>query len=77
MMDNLVLNKNGDRLVGYREEHNWTHKCVLWELPHAKALILMHNIDVMHQEHNVGESILSTRMTSWTRQKIITRQGRI
>jgi hypothetical protein len=22
----------------------------------------MHNIDVMHQEHNVGESILSTSM---------------
>jgi hypothetical protein len=30
---------------------------------YAKALILMHNIDVMHQKHNVGESILSTCMT--------------
>jgi hypothetical protein len=29
----------------------------------VKALILMHNIDVMHQEHNVGESILSTCMS--------------
>jgi hypothetical protein len=27
----------------------------LWELLYAKALILMHNIDVMHQERNVGE----------------------
>jgi hypothetical protein len=42
--------------------YNWTHKCSLWELPYAKALILMHNIDVMRQEHNVGESILSTCM---------------
>jgi hypothetical protein len=25
-------------------------------------LILMHNIDVMHQEHNMGESIISTCM---------------
>jgi hypothetical protein len=22
MLDNLVLNKNGDRFVGYREKHN-------------------------------------------------------
>ena len=27
-----------------------------------KALILMHNIDVMHQERNVAESIVSTCM---------------
>jgi hypothetical protein len=62
MLDNLVLNKNGDGFVGYGEEHNWTHKCALWELLYAKALILMHNIDVMHQECNIGESILSTCM---------------
>jgi hypothetical protein len=29
----------------------------------VKALILMHNIDAMHQERNVGESILSTCMS--------------
>jgi hypothetical protein len=62
MLDNLVLNKNGDVFVGYGAEHNWNHKCALWELPYAKALILMHNIDAMHQERNVGESILSTCM---------------
>jgi hypothetical protein len=26
------------------------------------ALILMHNIDVMHQEYNMGESIINTSM---------------
>jgi hypothetical protein len=62
MLDNLVLNKNGDGFVGYGEEHNWTYKCALWELPYAKALILMHNIDIIHQERNVGESMLSTCM---------------
>jgi hypothetical protein len=61
MLDNLILNKNGDGFIGYVEEHNWTHKCALWELPCAKALILMHN-NVMHRECNVGESILSTCM---------------
>jgi hypothetical protein len=63
MLNNLVLKENGDEFVGYRNKHNWTHKCVLWELPYTKALILMHNIDIMHQECNVGESILSTCMT--------------
>jgi hypothetical protein len=62
MLNNLVLKENGDEIVGYGNEHNWTHKCALWELPYAKVLILMHNINTMHQEHNVGESILSTCM---------------
>jgi hypothetical protein len=63
MLDNLVLNKNRDGFVGYGEEYNWTHKCALWELPYAKELILMHNIDVMCQERNVVECILSTCLT--------------
>jgi hypothetical protein len=62
MLDNLVLNKEGNGFIGYGNDHNWTHKCALWELLYAKALILMHNIDVIHQERNVGESILSTCM---------------
>jgi hypothetical protein len=63
VLDNLALNKNGDGFVGYGEEYKWTHNCALWELLYAKVLILMHNIDIMHQERNVGESILSTCMT--------------
>jgi hypothetical protein len=63
MLDNLVLNKEGNGFVGYGNDHNWNHKCALWELPYAKVLILMHKIDVMHKEYNVGESILSTRMS--------------
>jgi hypothetical protein len=63
MLNNIVFKENGDEFVGYENEHNWTHKCALWELLYAKMLILMHNIDVMHQECNVGESILSTCMT--------------
>jgi hypothetical protein len=60
MLDNLVLNKEGNGFVGYGNDHNWTHKCALWELPYAKTLILMHSIDIIHQECNVSESILST-----------------
>jgi hypothetical protein len=60
MLDNLVLNKEGNEFIGYGNDHNWIHKYALWELSYAKALILMHNIGVMHQERNVGKSILST-----------------
>jgi hypothetical protein len=62
MLNNLVPKENRDEFVGYGNEHNWIHKCVLWELSYAKALILMHNIDIMHQERNVDESILGTCM---------------
>jgi hypothetical protein len=43
----------------YGENHNWTHKSCLWELPYTKALILPYNIDLMHQEQNVAESIMN------------------
>jgi hypothetical protein len=53
-LSKLVLNREGNGYEGYREEHNWTHICALWELLYAHALILTHNIDVMHQEQNVA-----------------------
>jgi hypothetical protein len=63
MLDKLApdLKKSG-YFKGYREVHNWTHICGLCELPYVTALILMYNIDVMYQEHNMGESIISTCM---------------
>jgi hypothetical protein len=63
MLDKLMPDPERSRYFeGYRETHSWTHKCALWELPYMSALILMHNIDVMHQEYNMGESIRSTCM---------------
>jgi hypothetical protein len=61
-LNNLKISDGGEEFEGYGKEHNWTHKCGLWELPYLKALILMHNIYVMHQERNVVESILMTCM---------------
>ena len=49
----------GHEFEGYGQDHNWTHISFLWELPYAKVLILPHNIDLMHQERNVAESIIS------------------
>jgi hypothetical protein len=56
-LSKLVLNREGNGYEGYGKEHNWTHICVLCELPYAHALILMHNIDVMHQERNAQEVV--------------------
>jgi hypothetical protein len=60
--NNLKISDGGEKFEGYGKEHNWTHKCGLWELPYSKVLILMHNIDIMHQERNVAESIVMTCM---------------
>jgi hypothetical protein len=61
-LSKLVLNREGNEYEEYGEEYNWTHICALWELPYAQALILMHNINVMHQKRNVVENIVSTCM---------------
>jgi hypothetical protein len=63
MLDNLTpYPERPGYFEGYEEPHNWTHKCALWELPYMPVLILMHNTDVMHQECNMGECIISTCM---------------
>jgi hypothetical protein len=58
MLDDLKESENGV-FEGYGVNHNWTHKSCLWELSYAKALILSHNIDLMNQEQNIAESIMS------------------
>jgi hypothetical protein len=69
MLKDLKMNTDGNGYVGFGTEHNWTHICGLWDLPYVKSLILMHNIDLMHQERNVGESIISTCMEFTDRTK--------
>jgi hypothetical protein len=49
-LNDLELNECGNRFEGFETEHNCSHRYRLWDLPYVKALILMHNIDVMHQE---------------------------
>ena len=50
----------GHQFVGYGETHNWTHVAALTKLVYYKDLELPHNIDVMHTEKNLGESLLHT-----------------
>jgi hypothetical protein len=63
MLDKLTPDpERSGYFKGYGETHDWTHKCALWELSYMPTLILMHIFYVMHKEHNMGESIISTCM---------------
>jgi hypothetical protein len=57
MLDELKESENVE-FEGYGEKHKWTKKICLWELAYAKSLILPNNINLMHQEWNVVESIM-------------------
>ena len=46
--------------LGYNEEHAWTHKPCIWDLPYFEDLLLPHNIDMMHTEKNIAEALLGT-----------------
>ena len=61
-LDALEVNDLGDHFLGYGEEHAWTHKSCLWNLPNFDHLLLPHNIDVMHTEKNIAEAIFGTIM---------------
>jgi hypothetical protein len=61
-LDALEANAQGDGFLGYGEQHAWTHKPCLWNLPYFDDLLLPHNIDVMHTEKNVAEAIFGTIM---------------
>jgi hypothetical protein len=54
--------EKGDKYQGFGVDHNWTHISGLWELPYMSSLIVVHNIDVMHQENNVVEALIHTCM---------------
>ena len=61
-LDALEVNDQGDHFLGYGEKHAWTHKLCLWNLPYFDDLLLSHNIDIMHTEKNVTETIFGTIM---------------
>jgi hypothetical protein len=46
-IDALVVNEEGGGFVGYGEQHMWTHKSGLTQLPYFDDLLLPHNIDVL------------------------------
>ena len=40
--------------------HNWRKKSIFFYLPYWKSLLIHHNLDVMHIENNICESLLGT-----------------
>ena len=40
----------------------WNRKCILWELEYWSKLKLRHNLDVMHIEKNICESVYGTML---------------
>jgi hypothetical protein len=66
MLDNLVLKKNRNEFVGYEKNIIGSTNIYYGNSHMSKRLlvnILMHNIDIMHQECNISENILSTYIT--------------
>jgi hypothetical protein len=62
MMTGAEVHAQINALVGYGEEHMWTHKLGLTRLPYFDDLLLPHNIDVIHTEKNVVEALWGTIM---------------
>ena len=40
--------------------HNWRKKSIFFELTYWETLLVRHNLDVMHIEKNICESLLGT-----------------
>jgi hypothetical protein len=50
------------KFPGFGLSHNWVKQSSFWELPYWKTNLLLHNLDVMHIEKNMFESIFNTIM---------------
>jgi hypothetical protein len=42
------------------EKHNWKKKSIFFELPYWRTVLLRHNLDVMHIEKNICQSVIGT-----------------
>lgn len=64
-LENIILSK--DPSVKTKISHevrgdNWNKKSIFFELPYWKTNLLRHNLDVMHIEKNICDSVLGTIM---------------
>ena len=48
------------RLPGRGKCHNWKKHSIFFDLPYWRTLLLRHNLDVMHIEKNVCDSVMGT-----------------
>ncbi|XP_065872300.1 uncharacterized protein [Euphorbia lathyris] len=60
-LEDSTLGKHGGRKRKRKpEELNWTKQSIFFNLPYWSKLILRHNLDVMHIEKKICESVLGT-----------------
>jgi hypothetical protein len=57
-----LVNGVASKPQGYGQRHNWTKRCIFWDLPYWKDNLLRHNLDVMHIEKNFFDNIFNTVM---------------
>jgi len=59
--EQVTFGKASKKRKQHEEEtrwHNWRKKSIFFELPYWKFLLVRHNLDVMHIEKNICESVL-------------------
>lgn len=54
--------ESGTKRKGTDVELNWTKNGIFFKLPYWSTLKLRHNLDVMHIEKNICDSVLGTLM---------------
>ncbi|KAL2227583.1 UNVERIFIED_CONTAM: hypothetical protein Sindi_2117000 [Sesamum indicum] len=45
----------------YRNEHKWTKKSIFWDLKYWSTHMIRHNLDVMHIEKNVFDTVMDIK----------------
>ncbi|CAN6547389.1 unnamed protein product [Malus baccata var. baccata] len=55
--------QNKQMIPGFGRRHNWKKHSIFFQLPYWKTLLVRHNLDVMHIEKNVFESLIGTMMS--------------
>jgi hypothetical protein len=61
--EQVTFGKASKKRKQHEEEtrwHNWRKKSIFFELPYWKFLLVRHNLDVMHIEKNICETVLGT-----------------
>ncbi|KAM6547332.1 hypothetical protein CsatB_019008 [Cannabis sativa] len=59
-VDIVKDDQNQMKNAGYQNKTNWRRKSILWELAYWPKLKLRHNLDVMHIEKNICDSVVGT-----------------
>ena len=62
----MLAKRNKEHAKG---EHNWKNKSIFFQLPYWKILFLHHNLNVMHIENNICDSIVGTLLSMESKSK--------